>query len=198
MASLSLIRLLTICYLFVFSLATLADDSACCSNNPPPKADLSTPEKAVRYYWALQAWEKGVIKTETAKIRATTWEDAAPHMIHITTGPAKKYFAALRSPAPEVFDATIQSVSFENPDRSFVLVTIKNVTPIPKDATPTPDEIKKRARGSDFRYVLIRENTEWKLSEVWQMPTDFPLPPRMVFEYIPSNYPCEVWYHSPL
>ena len=190
-----LLQLFTSCCLLAFSFGVLADDSSCCMGNVPPAADLSTPESALKSYWAIKAWEKDDIRIESAKIQERNWEAAAPYMISITTGPAKKYFEALRNPEPEVFERTITDVSYESPDRSVILVTIRNVTPIPKDAMPAQGDVEKRARGSDFRYVFVRDNAEWKLSEIWSVPTGrFPLRPTMIFQFLPSNYPSDVWY----
>lgn len=63
---------------------------------PPPSIDLSTPEKALRSYWALRGWE-GEVFNEKMKLHSAGFVDTLPHIQKITTGTANQFFSTLRN-----------------------------------------------------------------------------------------------------
>ena len=186
-----LLRSLFVLSLFGFSVASLAGGTS----EPPPQADLSTPEKALQSYWALKNWEHETLKTEVAKLRTAGFEVAAPYIAKVTAGAAQRYFAALKDQPSEILERHIDEISVAAGGQVVALVTIKNVTPIPADARPTQAQLQERARGRRFKYVLVVDGNDWKVSEVWRLGGPEPyMSDQMLFETLPSSFPSQVWY----
>lgn len=182
-----LIRSLLVLSLLGFSPASPAD-----APPPLPATDLSSPEKALRSYWALKTWEDEVFQ-EQRRLRAASFAAALPHIQKVTTGTARQYFSNLRDAPRDVLDRHIDGISREKDGRVVVFVTIRNVTPIPADAEATEAKRQKRERGQKFRYVLVAEGNDWKIAEAWTY-GDPMMPDRMLFEILPGPFPAEVWF----
>lgn len=181
-----LIQSLLVLSLLGFSSASSAEPP------PPPSIDLSTPEKALRSYWALRGWE-GDVFNEKMKLHSANFVDTLPHIQKITTGTANQFFSTLRNSPRDVLDRHIDKISEENDGRVVIFVTIRNVTPIPADAKPTETQLQRRERGQKFEYILVAEGKDWKLAEAW-MYGDTLMPDKMLFEILPSSFPSEVWF----
>lgn len=127
----------------------------------PPVIDLSTPEGTLKSYWALKAWNDLDHRNVTLRY--------VDLMGQLSTAGAKEFFASIPQRLSTSVERTILEVTLETPTRVAVLVNIKNTTPIPNDAKPTPVQIEMRRKGRDFRYVIVKEGDTWKISEVWAL-----------------------------
>ena len=186
-----LLRSLLLLNLLGYSVPPLADSAL----RPIPKPDLSTPENALKSYWALKNWEVETLHTEVTKLRTSGFEAAAPHIAKITTGAAQKHFATLIDPPYVILERQIDEVTLVTIDQVIVLVTIRNITAIPTDARPTKAQLNERELGRKFKYVLVLDGKDWKVSEAWKLggPEPF-MYDRMLFETLPSHFPSDVWY----
>jgi len=131
----------------------------------PPRLDLSTPDRAVRSYWALtdSAARAERLDTTSAEYRRRApWRNA---WAAILTGEAGEVEAARQREAPETFAREIVAVQTESPTRAVVLVRIRNTSPIPPGVTPTEREAASRRDGNPARYVLERDSAGWRISQ---------------------------------
>lgn len=161
---------------------------------PIPQPDLSTPENALRSYWALKNWEHETLKMEVGKLRAAGYVAVAPYITKVTSGAAHRYFDALKDFPDEVLDRHIDQVSDGRGGQAIALVTIKNVSAIPADVKPTEAQLREREQGRKFKYVLVADGKDWKISEVWMLGGPEPyMGDRMLFETLPSYFPSQVW-----
>lgn len=136
-------------------------------SGPMPKPDLSTPERALRSYWALKDWyfEAGRRADEEVERRL-------PEPIEVygavSTGEARAYWS---EPWPRLQDKRqrdIEAIMQEAESRAVALVRVRNVTPIPPGVHGSPQEVERREAGVMFRFLLEREGGEWKISQIWR------------------------------
>ncbi|TAK91980.1 MAG: hypothetical protein EPO06_01815 [Burkholderiaceae bacterium] len=160
-----------------------------------PKPDLTTPENALRSYWAIKQWEDKTIAYEQRRLGLHSLVATRPLFVSVSTGDMRKYFEAFQPSSFEVLERSIRSLKPETDTRVIAIVNIKNITPVPDGARPSAREIKVRERGCDFKYVLVREDGSWKIAEVWRLePAESYMPMRRLYEPLPPLYPSTVYF----
>jgi hypothetical protein len=172
----------------VFLVAMAATGSSVAQQ--PPAADLDTPEGALRSYWSLLDWREQALR-ERGPVDPT---EAAYHrqMMEITAGRTRQFYQSVRSVVEArrrtKLERRIISHMQESAHRAVIVANIRNVTPVPKGAKPSPALVRQRKNGEDFRYVLALDGTQWKVLEVWSLS----MGPRLL--YVPSGaeYPAFV------
>jgi len=156
----------------------------------PPAADLATPEGALRSYWGLLDWRDQMLRergpadpTEAAYQR---------QMLEITTGRTRQFHQSVQSLIEQrrrtKLERRIVSNTQESPQRAVIVANIRNVTPVPKGAKPSPALVSQRKKGEDFKYVLALDAGRWKVLEVWSLS----MGPRLLYAPSAAEYPAFV------
>lgn len=135
----------------------------------PQAPNFSTPENALRSYWATKDWYS--INRRPSVLEKTSTDQALflRKMAEVTTGETQKYFSSWQPSPPDKVSRTIKSTSEESPSRVAIVVNLKNTTPIPAGAAPSKSEMSVREAGQDYKYVIDKRNDTWKVSEVWRL-----------------------------
>jgi hypothetical protein len=170
---------------------------------PIPKIDLSTPDRAIRTYWALQDHVSAVRDDPTTAdgrliARAMAASEKRATALNailggVTTGAAK---AELEAPTDMFGDTArvtmyreILEVKNESETRAVVLARVKNTTPVPSGKRAFDEE--EARDGKVYRYVFEREAAGWKLAQVFSQS-------RYSKEWQPYFTPPLPWVHRPV
>jgi hypothetical protein len=94
--------------------------------------DLSSPESALRSYWAIKDRRPHPNHSQDSETTAFLKD-----MAMVTAGETQKYFLAWEPSPPYRVSRTIKSTSEESPSRVVLLVNVKNISTVPAGATPT-------------------------------------------------------------
>lgn len=141
-----------------------------------PRADLSTPEAALKSYWSMLDWLRlrqriEDIRDESAEGRVKTGEV----MASVSGGDALASFA--EAPRRDLrLERTIVSVNRTDDTHAEAIARIRTISADVTAFTPTPIELFESAPGGEFRYQLERDSNGWKVTEVWRL--DLPEGPR--------------------
>lgn len=135
--------------------------------------DLSSPDKALKSYWATRDEVRRAIdrqsNQETAfgsEIKALLLKVGAPEIFNFD-----------HKAVHETFSRDIEDVDVQSETRAVVVVRIKNITPIPAGAEVDEYDSKARENGERYRYVLEKTPAGWRVAEMWTW----------------SVYPTEEW-----
>lgn len=135
-------------------------------SEPLPAIDISSPDKALKSYWAVIDWKRRLdaenyaMWRDSDRVRSTN--DALAKV-------AVSAFAKKHTPGQvETFEREIVEAKVETDTRAIIKTLIKNSTPIPPGAEVTPYAKRQRAQGDQYRYVLERDADGWKIAEVWE------------------------------
>lgn len=132
----------------------------------PPAVDLSTPDRAMRSFWATLDHVELAEHMERQKQLSGLLAVRAP-MAAVTIGDYAKEAVAAFKAERETFAREISEVKVESESRAVVLTTVRNTTPVPPGAEESPRMRKEREDGGRYRYILEKEKNEWKVAEVW-------------------------------
>lgn len=172
-------------------------ESASTARPPQPKPDLSTPDRALKSYWAKKDWHERLMwqaeddfrKKVVAKLPAK-----GEVLATVVTAELLAYWRWHDKQISLYHDdkqREIESVKQETESRAVALVRIRNVSPIPEGAKPDSYQIKVRERGEMFRYVIEKEGPDWKIAEVWEN-HEYPLGPRKQYSDLAPRFPAHV------
>lgn len=171
----------------------IAAAGACAAQTPaaPPAADLASPEAALRSYWALLDWRDAAQRAR-AGLDATEMTYQR-RMIEVTTGRTRKFHETVQAAVQEHrqtrLERKIVKAAQESPERAVITAKIRNVTPIPAGVKPpSPTAAQMRKKGEDYRYVLVLEDGQWRVLEVWSLFTA----PRLLYAPFAAEYPAYV------
>ena len=136
-----------------------------------PAPDLSSPDRALKSYWAMQDWTRktDVSDEELARyaVRRKEWLEA---MTLVLTGEELSDKQKVPSPTLEEYERDILEVRVETDTRAVALVRIRNVTPVPVGAEMSRISEQQRLNGDQYRYIIEKTAVGWKVSEVWRAP----------------------------
>jgi len=128
---------------------------------------MSTPQSTLTTYWALKDWWEALNCVNYYETKLVDGKKV-PRSAELMAGRVKEYFEKSSfEPSPK-YSRSIKSVTYNNALKATAIVRITNVTPIPDNSEPTTDEVERRERGLDYRFVLEKVQDEWKISEVWR------------------------------
>jgi hypothetical protein len=118
-------------------------------------------------YWALKDWW---VASNCASNYESKLVDGKPvaRSVELTTGRVKQYFDESDTESRNKYSRSIGSVTYHNDSKATAIVRITNITPVPENSEPTTDEIERRKRGLNYRFVLEKEQDKWKISEIWR------------------------------
>lgn len=130
-----------------------------------PDVDLSTPDRAIKSYWATLDAIRMTEHEMGLQVRSHFREAAAP-LNSLFTAEVRRTREG-RETAIESFNRDIASVEVETESRAVIVATIRNTTPIPEGAELSRYDEERRRDGERYRYVLEREGDGWLVAEVW-------------------------------
>jgi hypothetical protein len=110
-----------------------------------PAIDLSTPDRALKSYWAQKDWLQAVARLELEPVMKRNTLLYRDNMPTVTMGEVSEYFSTASVQEDERFHREIISVKQETDSRAIVLAKITNITPIPSGAEPTKEELESKA-----------------------------------------------------
>jgi hypothetical protein len=131
--------------------------------------DLSTPDKALKSYWAVRDSVR-TKKSDLAIQARSSLEAAETQLAAVADGALAKEFSA-RFRQPETFSRDIIDVKVESESRAVIIVVIKNSTPIPTGGEMSKYDEERRENGKRYRYVLEKAQPGWRVSEIWEWDT---------------------------
>ncbi len=158
--------LITLCLLFCLASCDMASKPAAKGREtPPPGIDLSTPDKALKSYWAVLDW--GLSPTSMPTPEQLAAMKRISDTFNRVVGPEMARPARVERDQ-EVFERDIMQVSVETASRAVILARVRNVSPIPDGVEATARDLKKREDGDPYRYVIEKIGDDWRVTEVWE------------------------------
>lgn len=127
--------------------------------------DLSTPDKAIKSYWAVRDSVRANYYELTTE-RKIKLNDIKVQMESVSEGVLAKELTSFII-QPEKFSRDILDVKIESESRAVIIAVIKNSTPIPMGAELTKDDEELRGNGERYRYILEKTQAGWRVSEIW-------------------------------
>ena len=163
----------------------LATLTACSKTEPLPSErkvssvkvnlDLSTPDKALKSYWAVRDSVRSK-QVELFTQNKEGYQSAEAQMSEVADGALAKNFSFDIIPF-ETFSRDLIDVKVESESRAVIIAVIKNSTPIPAGAEMSKFDEERRRDGERYRYILEKNQAGWRVSEVWEW----------------STYPSDAW-----
>lgn len=134
---------------------------------PLPVADVSTPDRALKSYWAQVDWLTATDHALKTHNRAgEAFKDGINALSKVVfpplVGEANKQYP-LYTYGREITEAKVETES-----RAVVMVKIRNTTPLPAGTVLTAEDSKRREEGDPFKYVLEKHQDAWKVAEIWR------------------------------
>lgn len=138
----------------------------------PTKLELDSPDHAVKTWWktrdAIAAHANAACPgVNQMRMDSNGFKDGSS----ITTGAARATFEEKPQCTLRTYSREITEVKVESETRAIVLAKIKATTPIPPDATPDDRDLKYRAEGFPYKYVLEKVGKDWKIAQVYSYKT---------------------------
>lgn len=131
------------------------------------KPDLSTPDLAVKSWWAMQDSSEAWATRSRPAAQAFPWAKAEREAtLAITTGMAYQDAIDDKAPPLETYSREVIKVDNESDTRAVVTARIRNTTPIPPGAEVGEYTAKARREGEVFRYIMERDQAGWKVSQI--------------------------------
>lgn len=133
----------------------------------PPAADLSTPDRGLRSYWALKDHVERTQRAIGGEVLAKMKAVRQP-LGTVTIGEYARDLTEVSSSTLESFTRDIVEVKVESDSRAVILATVRNTTPVPAGAeAPKKFMEQEREKGERFRYILEKDKDGWKVAEIW-------------------------------
>jgi hypothetical protein len=133
---------------------------------PSPPVDVSTPDRALKSYWAQVDWLTASDHALKAHNRSgdtfTTGMSALAKVANQGRVASANYQQPLYTYSREITEAKVETDS-----RAVVFATIRNTTPLPANANLDAADKKRREEGSRYKYVLEKSQNAWQVAEVW-------------------------------
>lgn len=131
-----------------------------------PAVDLSTPDRAIKSYWAMvdatNAAEYEIILESRSRHRDVRARLNSLFSADVRNSLEPEYMRE------EIFSRDIVSVDVETESRAVIVATIRNATPIPANAEVSKSDEEQRRDGDRYKYVLEREGEDWLVAEIWE------------------------------
>lgn len=136
--------------------------------------DTSTPDKALKSYWAVRDMIRDK-RHELAVENLARYQALDSAMDAVADGALREEFAAKANP-PETFSRDIIDLKVESESRAVAVARIKNTTPVPAGAEMNSYAEAKRRDGERYKYVLEKSQAGWRVAEIWEEKTTDPVP----------------------
>lgn len=135
--------------------------------------DLSTPDRALRSYWAVRDENRRARAAIEREFRMRARDDIQRADRQLTEVVAPAMVADLQAnfdpPPAETYSRDIMEVKVESESRAVILVVIRNTTPIPEGAAVSEFAREGRRDGEKYRYVFEKGVTGWQVAEIWSI-----------------------------
>lgn len=131
-----------------------------------PAVDVSTPDKALKSYWAVKDWLE---HSEISRRNADEFERQLITVREVTDGDAyATFYRGTRNAfVLEKFERDILDVKVDTESRATIMARVKNVTPPSADDAPFIRSSSSN-EGDVFRYVLEKNEGKWRVVQAWR------------------------------
>ncbi|MEF9965272.1 MAG: hypothetical protein RR779_12955 [Comamonas sp.] len=133
-----------------------------------PSVDISTPDKAVKSWWAVVD-SKFNFHYEECRLAASAEQTALLQaQLRVATGAVKSYMQQDKECTLFTYDRRIDRVDMETESRALVVATIKNNTHPKAGQSISKLTVEAATVGVEYRYVLSREDDGWRVEDIYQ------------------------------
>ena len=133
------------------------------------RADLTTPDRALKSYWR---YRDEVGRSDVARVQQ--WLASPEHAtiaaqrVLVMSGDAREAEEQIEaSYRQDLVTREIVEVKAESESRATILARLRNVTPAPAGATLDDWTSKRRRDGTPIRYVLEKDSTGWHIVQAY-------------------------------
>ncbi len=154
------------------ALAACGQKVAVAPGSPPVatvKVDQATPDKALKSYWAVRDSIRENSR-QLNKARLQEFQAGEKQLSEVVTGDLVEDWKS-KMGETETYIRDIIDVKVESDSRAAIIATIKNSTPIPAGAEISKYAEEGRRDGERYRYILEKDQTGWKVAEIWRWET---------------------------
>lgn len=131
--------------------------------------DLSTPDKALKSFWAMRDAVRHKQEDIFQQLK-NKFKDAAAPLDKVVTEEIARSFSIRLTPF-ETFSRDMIDVKVESESRAVIVAVIKNTTPVPAGAEVTKFDEEHRRDGNRYKYVLENSRSGWRVAEIWEWDT---------------------------
>lgn len=139
-----------------------------------PKVEVrienNSPDKAVKSWWLLRdlVAEESFERCQLESSQGAK-SGASKFLPEITDGVALKRLTDKdRECVQSVLIREIKSVQVESETRAIVIANIKEATPIHAGVVPDESDVKRRADGYSYKYLLEKNSSGWKIAQIYE------------------------------
>lgn len=128
--------------------------------------DLSTPDKALKSYWA--AFDAANFNTTIVRKKHLSDFNSANSQLALVQSKAiyeERYSISMVS---EIYSRDILEVKVESESRAVIEAQIKNTTPNPPGVELEDWQKRQRDEGERYKYILEKNNNGWIVTEIWR------------------------------
>ena len=135
----------------------------------PPAIDVTTPDKALKSYWAVRDWIKEKEFKRYAAFRAGSEALGERNLLARVVGATiLDHLSSTELRVLQVYERNMQEVKVETESRAVAVVTIHNVTPMPAGASQDGQVLAWRNKGKSYKYVLEKDLAGWRVAEIYE------------------------------
>jgi hypothetical protein len=146
--------------------AAVSSTTAAPADIPAPEIDVSSPDRALKSYWAVKDHLRTVMHRDDKKDH-DRWLDRRAVLGRVTTATFKKAEEQPSRDGADTFQRDVIEVKVESDTRAVILTNIRNTTPIPPGAEASRSQLQERETGNRYRYVMDKDKDGWKVAEIW-------------------------------
>lgn len=161
--------------------ASSGKDAAIAKPIPPPKVDLSTPEKAIYSFQEIKNWEMAetarriteislanqkkyeAVYNDVGKICLSSFSSRA---LQILSDDHRKSVEESRRGPVHRYDFVITELKKETDSRVIAFLTVKNSTPVEGGVTLDEASQKLREKGWKYKIDLELDNGRWLIAQI--------------------------------
>ncbi len=129
-----------------------------------PTIDISTPDKAIATYWGVVDAARNQAQSTIGRNFREFRKEQDAMLSKVMTS---KALPKPSNPVFETFARDITSVDVETESRAVIVARIRNTTPLPTGAALSDYAKQARETGDQYKYVLEKDSTGWKVAEIW-------------------------------
>ncbi|MCS4296236.1 hypothetical protein M2375_004494 [Comamonas sp. BIGb0152] len=133
-----------------------------------PSVDISTPDKAVKSWWAVVDSKINFKYQECTQAASAEQTALLQAQLRLATGAVKSYLQHDKECTLFAYDRRIDRVDIETESRALVVATIKNSTRPKAGQSISKNTVEAASVGVEYRYVLSREDDGWRVDDIYQ------------------------------
>jgi hypothetical protein len=136
---------------------------------PQITLENSSPDAALKSWWKYIDFR---MKEEVDRCNFLKAQGKPKHeslVTKVAVADVRAYLTTMRDECEgDVVKREIDEVKVETDTRAVAVARIYNASPIPPGVTPSVHEEKQRKEGFQYRYLLEKEDSFWKVSQVYE------------------------------